>query len=108
MVHVVAEVPREARATARRNRSGSAANRLPPTVDVLVVLPPWRSGSGSPRSPNYVVATVFGLILLVPFLDRGPRRRWRERTISMAVTAVLLMGLTAVTVEVWVNNPKGY
>ncbi|MBN0043065.1 cytochrome bc complex cytochrome b subunit [Streptomyces actuosus] len=56
----------------------------------------------------YVIAGVFGLIFLVPFLDRSPRRLWRERKIAMTCAAVLLLALVAVTVEVWVNNPKGH
>ncbi|GGN84905.1 hypothetical protein GCM10011579_075390 [Streptomyces albiflavescens] len=56
----------------------------------------------------YVIVAVFGLIFLVPFLDRSPHRLWRERKGAMAAAAVLLLGLIAVTVEVWVNNPKGH
>jgi len=56
----------------------------------------------------FVIAGVFGLIFLVPFLDRSPRRLWRERKISMAIATVLLLSVIAVTVEVWVNNPKGH
>ncbi|MEU7059145.1 cytochrome b N-terminal domain-containing protein [Streptomyces sp. NPDC046197] len=56
----------------------------------------------------YVIVAVFGLIFLVPFLDRSPHRLWRERKVAMAAAAVLPVGLIAVTVEVWVNNPKGH
>ncbi|MFJ9011638.1 hypothetical protein [Streptomyces canus] len=59
-------------------------------------------------SIDYVIAGVFGLIFLVPFLDRSPHRLWSKRTITMSVATVLLLSLIAVTVEVWVNNPKGH
>ena len=56
----------------------------------------------------YVIAAVFGLIFLVPFLDRGPKRLWRERKTAMATAVVLLLTLAAITINVWVNNPKGH
>ncbi|GAA3803251.1 cytochrome b [Streptomyces chiangmaiensis] len=56
----------------------------------------------------YVIVGVFGLIFLVPFLDRSPHRLWRQRKIAMAVATALLLSILAVTVEVWINNPKGH
>ncbi|MDX3763823.1 cytochrome b N-terminal domain-containing protein [Streptomyces mirabilis] len=56
----------------------------------------------------WVIAGVFGLILLVPFLDRSPRRRWRERKLALGAAAVLLLALAAITIEVWIANPKGH
>ncbi|WP_367318662.1 cytochrome b N-terminal domain-containing protein [Streptomyces sp. HUAS ZL42] len=56
----------------------------------------------------WVIAGVFGLIFLVPFLDRSPRRRWRERKLALGAAAVLLLALVAITIEVWVANPKGH
>ncbi|MEU2237207.1 cytochrome b N-terminal domain-containing protein [Streptomyces vietnamensis] len=56
----------------------------------------------------YVIVAVFGLIFLVPFLDRSPKRRWRERKPVLAVAAVLLLALAAITIQVWIANPKGH
>lgn len=56
----------------------------------------------------FVIAGVFGLLFLVPFLDRSPRRRWRERPVAVGTMAVLLLVLAAVTVDVWIFNPKGH
>lgn len=55
-----------------------------------------------------VIAVVFGLVFLVPLLDRSPRRKWRERKIAMGCAAALLPAIVAITVEVWINNPKGH
>ncbi|WBP85106.1 cytochrome b N-terminal domain-containing protein [Kitasatospora cathayae] len=55
-----------------------------------------------------VIFALFALIIAVPFLDRGPRRRWQERKVSMGIALVLLAALVAITVEVWINNPKGH
>ncbi|WP_328394238.1 hypothetical protein OHS70_05550 [Streptomyces sp. NBC_00390] len=51
---------------------------------------------------------MFGLIFLVPFLDRSPKRRWRERKLALGVAAVLLLALVAITVQVWMTSPKGH
>jgi quinol-cytochrome oxidoreductase complex cytochrome b subunit len=54
------------------------------------------------------LAMVFGLLYLVPFLDRSPRRRWQERPVTMAVAAVVVLILVAISVYVWINNPNGH
>lgn len=54
------------------------------------------------------LAVVFGLIYLVPFLDRSPRRRWQERPVAMGVAAAVLLVLVAISVYVWINNPHGH
>ncbi|QUW85835.1 cytochrome bc complex cytochrome b subunit (plasmid) [Streptomyces mirabilis] len=47
-----------------------------------------------------VIAAVFGLIFLVPFLDRSPKRRWRGRPLATAAAVVLLLTL-AVAAPLW-------
>ncbi|WP_078585390.1 cytochrome b N-terminal domain-containing protein [Streptomyces anulatus] len=56
----------------------------------------------------YVIAGVFALIFLVPFLDRGPKRHWRERKLALGTALVLLLALAAITIQVWIANPKGH
>ncbi|MFF7643959.1 cytochrome b N-terminal domain-containing protein [Streptomyces canus] len=56
----------------------------------------------------FVIAAVFGLIFLVPFLDRGPKRRWQERPWATGSAVVLLLAIAAISVNVWIYNPKGH
>nr|WP_152332210.1 hypothetical protein [Micromonospora purpureochromogenes] len=56
----------------------------------------------------YVGGGLFVLLFLVPFLDRSPRRRWRERPRATGAAVVLLLALAAVTVKVWIFNPRGH
>ena len=56
----------------------------------------------------FVIAGVFGLLFLVPFLDRGPKRWWRERKVATATAVVVLLALAAITIYVWINNPRGH
>ena len=59
-------------------------------------------------SVGAAIAVVFGLIFLVPFIDRSPRRRWQDRKVSMAIAAVLLFVLVAISIYVLINNPNGH
>jgi ubiquinol-cytochrome c reductase cytochrome b subunit len=59
-------------------------------------------------SAGFVVAAAFGLLFLVPFLDRGPRRRWRERPVAAGAMVVVLFALAAITVYVGIFNAKGH
>lgn len=68
---------------------------------------PFEQWFGVP-SVGAAIAVIFGLIFLVPFIDRSPRRRWQERKISMVIAAVILLLMAAVTVYVWINNPNGH
>ncbi|GAA2560562.1 cytochrome bc complex cytochrome b subunit [Pseudonocardia hydrocarbonoxydans] len=68
---------------------------------------PFEQWFGVP-SVAAAIAALFGLIFLVPFLDRSPRRRWQERKVSMTIAAVLFVLLVAISVYVWINNPFGH
>ncbi len=59
-------------------------------------------------SVGAAIAVVFGLIFLVPFLDRSRRRRWQDRKVAMGVAAGLLLVLLAISINVWINNPRGH
>ncbi|MFD3920192.1 cytochrome b N-terminal domain-containing protein [Streptomyces sp. NPDC058595] len=86
-----------------------------PVEGIEITRPPWMFWWFFPleewfgvASIGIVIAIVFGLIFLVPFLDRSPRRRWQERKLAMGAALFLLLALIAVTIEVWINNPKGH
>lgn len=59
-------------------------------------------------SVGIVIAAVFGLLFLVPFLDRSARRHWRDRKVAIGVLVVVLLLLAAITVNVWISNPRGH
>lgn len=59
-------------------------------------------------SVGIVIGALFLLLVLVPFLDRSPRRRWQERKVALGALAVILVTMAAITVNVWINNPKGH
>lgn len=59
-------------------------------------------------SVGVAIAALFGLIFLVPFLDRSPRRRWQERKVSMGAALGLFLVLAAISINVWIYNPKGH
>lgn len=68
---------------------------------------PFEEWFGVP-SVAFAIAAAFGLLFLVPFLDRSPRRHWRERKVSMGVLLAVLLVMAAITVNVWINNPRGH
>jgi len=94
-----AVAPRGTAATSGRPDPRGRGRGDPAAVDVLVVLFE-RSGSGSPPSSTSSRAS-FGLVFLVPFLDRSPKRRWRERKVALSAAVVLLLALAATTIQVW-------
>ena len=59
-------------------------------------------------SVGAAIAVVFGLIFLVPFIDRSPRRRWQERKLSMGIAGVVFVILLGISVDVWIYNSRGH
>jgi len=59
-------------------------------------------------SVGIAIAALFGLIFLVPFLDRSPRRRWQERKVSMSIAGAVFVLLVGISIFVWINNPHGH
>lgn len=59
-------------------------------------------------SVGIAIAVLFGLIFLVPFIDRSPRRRWRERPLAMTAAAVILLTMIAISINVWIYSPRGH
>jgi ubiquinol-cytochrome c reductase cytochrome b subunit len=40
---------------------------------------------------------LFALLVLLPFLDRGPRRPWRQRPVVMVVTVAVIAALVVLS-----------
>jgi ubiquinol-cytochrome c reductase cytochrome b subunit len=59
-------------------------------------------------SVGIVMGAVFLLLFLVPFLDRSPKRSWRERRVAMTVLALIAVGMLAISIYVWINNARGH
>lgn len=59
-------------------------------------------------SIGFVIAAVYGLLFLVPFIDRSTRRRWQERKVAMSIAGLLLLALLVISINVWIFNPKGH
>ncbi|NMR19396.1 cytochrome bc complex cytochrome b subunit [Cellulomonas fimi] len=55
-------------------------------------------------SVGVIMAVVFGLLFLVPFLDRGPKRRWRDRKVAVTVLALIAVGMLVISVYVWTGG----
>jgi quinol-cytochrome oxidoreductase complex cytochrome b subunit len=45
---------------------------------------------------------VFGFLFILPYLDRNPSRRWQDRKLALAITAVSIVGLGILT---WMGSP---
>ena len=43
-------------------------------------------------------AALFGLLVVLPFVDRGPRRSWRRRPVVVTAAALVAGALVALTV----------
>ena len=48
---------------------------------------------------------LFALLFAVPFIDRGPRRSWRQRPVAMVVGGLVLVALVVLTVLMAVTVP---
>lgn len=46
----------------------------------------------------YAEGIFFGILVLVPFIDRTPERYWRRRPVAMTLLAVFLLGITVLTI----------
>ena len=68
---------------------------------------PFEQWFGVP-SVGLAIAGVFALIFAVPLLDRSTHRPLRRRKAALATALVVLLALVAVTVNVWLNNPRGH
>ena len=56
----------------------------------------------------WVPVVLFGLLALVPFVDRGAYRSPRRRRLFMALGAILLVALVALVIYGWVTVPQAH
>jgi quinol-cytochrome oxidoreductase complex cytochrome b subunit len=54
------------------------------------------------------VGILFALLVLLPFLDRSPRRSWRNRPVAIALTVLVVITLIVLTVLINVITPEAH
>jgi ubiquinol-cytochrome c reductase cytochrome b subunit len=59
-------------------------------------------------SVGFAIAALYGLIFLVPFLDRSPKRRWQERKLPIGIAVGVLIVLIAISIYVGIYNAQGH
>ncbi len=50
--------------------------------------------------------TLFGVLALVPFVDRRPERRWRRRRVALALAGIALLAMVVLTIITAVTSPE--
>jgi len=76
-----------------------------PIEGIEVTKPPWpfwwlytlENWFGLPAI-LWGAGTLFALLVLLPFVDRSPRRAWRERPVVMTVVGLVALGFVVLTV----------
>jgi ubiquinol-cytochrome c reductase cytochrome b subunit len=100
---------------------GALAVLFPPVVGptpvegIEVTRPPWifwwmftlENWFGLPAILSGAGA-LFGLLVLVPFIDRNPRRHWRERKLALGVGGLVLVAMIVLTVTMWGTAPASH
>ena len=87
----------------------------PPVAGLEVTRPPWNFWwmftledwlglSGI----LYGGGVLFLLLVLLPFLDRSPRRAWRERPVAVAAGVVVVLAIVVLTLLVLVTTPAAH
>lgn len=76
-----------------------------PVAGIEVTKPPWMFWWPFTLENWFGLAAIawglivfFVLLALVPFLDRGPQRSWRQRPVALIVAAIVLAVLVALTI----------
>jgi ubiquinol-cytochrome c reductase cytochrome b subunit len=78
-----------------------------PVEGIEVTKPPWpfwwlytlENWFGL-RAIAWGTGILFALLVLLPFLDRSPRRLWRDRPVAIALTVLVIVTLVVLTVLV--------
>jgi len=84
-----------------------------PVAGLEVTKPPWNfwwmftleNWVGLPGI-LYGGAALFLLLTILPFVDRNPNRHWRKRPIAMALGALILVIIAALTILMAFTTPK--
>lgn len=53
-------------------------------------------------------AVLFGLLALVPFIDRSPRRYWRDRKLAIGLAGLVLLALVVLSLIMWGTPPASH
>jgi ubiquinol-cytochrome c reductase cytochrome b subunit len=51
---------------------------------------------------------LFGLLVAVPFIDRNPRRHWRQRPVAITLGAIVLVALIVLTILAAITTPVAH
>jgi len=68
---------------------------------------PFEEWFGVP-SVGLFMGAVFALIFVVPFLDRSPKRHWKDRKAAISVAVIILLAIVAISIQVWITSPRGH
>ncbi|NMM23721.1 MAG: cytochrome bc complex cytochrome b subunit [Phycicoccus sp.] len=85
----------------------------PPVAGIEITRPPWsfwwmftlENWIGLPGI-LYGELAFFGLLILLPFVDRNPKRHWRTRPVAMAAGAAMLLAVVVLTILMAVTPAK--
>lgn len=86
-----------------------------PVEGIEVTRPPWpfwwmytlENWFGLPAI-LWGMGILFALLVLLPFVDRSPRRSWRERPVVLTLTALGVVALVLLTALVTVTSPAAH
>lgn len=53
-------------------------------------------------------AVLFMLLVLLPFVDRGPQRSWRDRPVVITVVATVVVAIIVLTIIAAVTTPEAH
>lgn len=68
---------------------------------MLKFVPPKLEWVGATVIPGIAVLALF----LLPFLDRNPRRHWKQRKVALSIMAVVVLGMVALTIRAVATTP---
>ncbi len=85
----------------------------PPVAGIEITRPPWsfwwmftlENWIGL-KGILYGELAFFGLLILLPFVDRNPMRHWRKRPVAMVAGAVMLLLVVVLTILMGVTPAK--
>ena len=85
----------------------------PPVAGIEVTKPPWNfwwmftlENWVGLAGILYGELAFFALLMILPFVDRNPKRYWRRRPVAMAVALALVLAMIALTALIAVTPAK--